>query len=131
MRLSQSQRIFKKQLIHECDVFSKKRIRVNNQWKNTYVRVGREVKCRVSTVVRQNTEQTPQDRQEFVTPYVIYMLPMDVKQADRILFKGLWYEVKTKVRNPSFLDHHYELPVDTTDEDYKIIEVDGVVMLDV
>lgn len=131
MRLSQSQRIFKKQLIHECDVFSKKRIRVQNQWKAMYVRVGHNVRCRMSTVVRQNTEQAPQDRVEFVTPFIMYMLPMNVKQDDRILFKGNFYEVTTKVRNPSFLDHHYELPCDSLDDQYKVIEVDGVVMLDV
>ncbi|MFC5587559.1 hypothetical protein ACFPRA_01380 [Sporosarcina soli] len=131
MNFKKSQRLFKKTLKDECDIFSKKRTRVNGQWKEAYIRVGHQVKCRVSTVVRQNTEQTPQERQEFVTPYVIYMLPMDVKQDDRILFKNLWYEVKTKPRNPSFADHHYELPVDTTDQEYKIIEVDGVVMLDV
>lgn len=131
MNFRKSQRIFKTTLTHTCDVFSKKRVRVGSQWKDMYIRVGHDVKCRVSTMVRSNTEQTPQDRLEFVTPYVIYMLPMDVKQDDRILFKGNWYEVKTKVRNPSFADHHYELPVDTTDENYKVIEKDGVVMIDV
>lgn len=131
MNLSKSQRIFKKQLIHECDVFSKIRVREGRDWAFKYVRIGHDVKCRMSTLVRQNTEGEPNLRHEFVTPYRLYMLPMPVKQDDYILFKGTFYQVKTKPINPSFLDHHYELPCDTTDDTFDIIEKDGMVMLDV
>lgn len=135
MNLRQSKRVFKKLLIHRCDVFSKKRVRVGTQWLERFVRVEHNVKCRLSTLQRQNTDYQINLQQEFITPYVLYSFPMNIKQDDRILFKGQknslkqWYEVKTIPRNPSFLDHHYESPVDTLGREYSIIEEDGVVYL--
>lgn len=125
MNLRKSQRVFKSTLKDRCDVYSKERVRVGMEWKELYIRVEKDVPCRVSTLQRQDTEGLPNNRQEFITPYVLYTLPIKIKQDDRVHFKNNWYEVTTKVRNPSFLDHHYESPIDTTDEKYKVVEMKG------
>lgn len=129
MNLRQSKRAFKRLLIHRCDVFSKKRVRVGTQWLERFVRVEREMKCRVSTAVRSNTEVTHNNQQDFISPYTLYCFPAEIKQDDRICFQGRFYEVKTVPRDPSFLSHHFEVPIDNLNRVYEIKTEDGVVYL--
>lgn len=129
MNIRQSKRVFKRLLIHRCDVFSKKRVRVGTQWQERFIRFEHDMRCRVSTTVRVNTEVTKHNQQDFISPYTLYCFPADIKQDDRILFQGRFYEVKAVPRDPSFLNHHLEVPIDNLNRDYEIKTENGVVYL--
>lgn len=130
MRLKQSQRIFKKLLTHKCDVYNKKRIRLNGQWKELFIREEYKAKCRLSVNIRATTDYVKDDRQVFPTPFTIYSLPMEVKQDSRILLEGKWYEVKAVPRNPSLANHHLELPVEIMSNKYSVKENDGMFFIE-
>lgn len=124
MRLKQSQRIFKKLLTHKCDVYNKKRIRLNGQWRELFIREEHKAKCRLSVNIRATTDYVKDERQVFPTPFTIYTLPINVKQDSRILLGGNWYEVKAVPRNPSLANHHLELPVEIMSNSY-VVKNDG------
>lgn len=122
MRINQSKRILKSILKDRCQVFVKKRTRVNGQMKELFVRTEESAACRLSVANRQRTDFVLDQRQTFPSPFTIYMLPIEVKQDSRIYLRGVWYEVKSMPRNPSLENHHLELPVEVLDGQYKIIE---------
>lgn len=123
MRLKQSKRILKSILKDRCQVFVKKRTRVNGQMKELFVRTEEHAECRLSVNTnRGGADYVVDQRQTFPSPVTIYTLPIEIKQDARIYLKGTWYEVKSVPRNPSLEDHHLELPVEVLDGQYKIIE---------
>lgn len=129
----QSQRIFKKQLIHRCDVFAKKRIRVGSDWQELYVRVETQVSCRMSTNKSSRLQENQVEAmQQFFSPFTLYSLPMQIKSDDRVLLYvksgDVWeperfYETKAEPMNPSFLNHHYETACENMTRTYEIKEL--------
>ncbi|OLN21711.1 hypothetical protein BTO30_13490 [Domibacillus antri] len=117
MNLTKSQRIFKRQLIHEVEIYRKKRFREGSVWKEEFVFL-KKIKCRLSTNTPSKTgdEVLTENQQRFLSPFTLYSLPDDIKADDRFVFyhsRGhTLYEAVSSPRNPSFLDHHYETPLE-------------------
>jgi hypothetical protein len=117
MNLKKSQRIFKRQLIHEVEIYRKKRFRDGAQWREEFIFL-KKIQCRVSTNTPSKTgdQVLTEEQQRFLSPFTLYSLPDDIKADDRFVFyhgdSRMIFEAVSKPRNPSFLNHHYETPLE-------------------
>ncbi|WP_338749792.1 hypothetical protein [Bacillus sp. FJAT-52991] len=134
MNLKKSQRIFKKQLIHEIEIYRKKRFRDGSLWREEFVFL-KKIKCRISTNTPKSDEVLTEKQQQFLSPFTMYSLPDDIKADDRLVFYHsagrTIYQAVADPRNPSFLDHHYETPLEETNLTVKFVDSNDIVYMQV
>lgn len=94
--------------IHDVENWRKTKVRnPAGGWKEDWAKHS-DVKGRMSTFTPGDVEKVENAQQQFQFTHVLYCAATeDIVEDDRIKFRGKTYEVK-QVRNPSFVDHHFE-----------------------
>ncbi|ANB66173.1 hypothetical protein GFC29_3877 (plasmid) [Anoxybacillus sp. B7M1] len=128
---NRTKRALSRVFIHEIEIYRKQPVRIGMQWQERFVLVGR-IKGRMTTKNPTEREKmrVVNGEQRYEPSVVFFCFPSDIQADDRVIFQNQLYEVVGQPRNPSFVDHHYEVPLEPLPQSFKRKEEGNLIYLE-
>ncbi|MED4914372.1 hypothetical protein [Parageobacillus thermoglucosidasius] len=125
-----TKRALSRVFIHEVEVYRKQSVRIGMHWQERFVLIGR-IQGRMTTKnpMEQEKMKVVNGEQRYEPNVVFFCFPADIQADDRLVFQNRLYEVVAEPRNPSFMDHHYEVPLEPLPHSFRKAEDGNLIYL--